>query len=172
MAKKAKNKNKLHFERQFELEFDNIESIEQVEDLLQDVTNHPFKFEQSNTDRPLQDDILYFDMQAQILSHSTYIRIPKALLLLQGEAQLKNQHLIIKGRIGFDRFPLTIVEIVFLVMGTFGVFAMWSMRSILSGLMCGSVAFFVLLAIVFRPLTFRHDVVRQIERVFTDATTK
>lgn len=171
---KHKRKNILYFERRFELQYDNIENIEQVEELLLEVTKYPFKFDQTIIDQRSENDSLHFDMQAKVLFYNRYMPITKALLLLQGEAYLERQHLIIKGRVGFDRYPLAVQELALhLSIVIFGILVVVSMGSVADNcLVCGSVVVFVLLAIIFRPLTFRHDIVRRIERVFTDATKK
>lgn len=156
----------LLFERRFELEFDNIESIEQVEALLRKVIVLPFEITNLEIDTSKKGaDMLHFSMQTP---HKSLKQVKRNTILLC-EAHLANGHLIMSGRSGFVALPLDEI-IIFMIIFPLMIFLLYSFT--VGGIGCASVALFIGAGIVASPLISGIDLKRRIERVFTDATEK
>lgn len=165
MNKKAKmSQVKLLFEQCFEFEFDNIESIEQVEILLRKVTKTPFEIVDLEIDSSEKEaGILYFSMRT---SNNLWENLSQDTLLL-GEVHLRQKHLIISGRSGFIAFPFNEV-LIFMILFPLITYIMFSLVS--RGIACASVVFLIGIGFMVSPLLYNIDLVRRIESVFTMAT--
>jgi len=158
---KNKRKNKLYFERRFELEFDNIENIEQVESLLNQVVSPPSDYIDLLIDTSKENaDILHFTMQGGKIQLDSEAQLARNMLIISKRSGATSLHF------GFITYPIILV-LLFSYPLTLLLFTA-EYRTV----ECLCVfALIGLIGIVISPMMHNGELVRQLETVFREGTS-